>query len=334
MNGLSASAECRTVLAGGAIATVTATRRARGGRADVKCAAVGDAALAERMQQVVRMARHTETRVDSRDQVVISIDRIPGRHERDWQLAAVLADRIVRGVWQGHAGVMANGWSAQWQLGRIDGHDIVQAPPGALLGGAGGLTHLGGLNGQPDSGASVASARAWFPVHSGGVNDTLCWVEVSVYPLATPGGEEEDSIAAPGADVALQLRVRQTLAGARHFDGRALGRWRTVVRFEQPRFQGSSFELALVMADRLARGREFVPRGRIIASGSSQAWHAGKVETVEGCEPKCALIARQVVAGDRILLPKAWESAMPADFSLRLREKGASVACIDRIGII
>ena len=334
MNGLPASVECCTVLAGGVIATVTATRRPRGGRADVKCAVAGDAQLAGRMQQVVRLARHTEARLDSRDQVVISIDRLPGPHERDWELAAVLADRMVRGVVQGQAGITANGWSAQWQLGRIDGHDSSQAPAGALLGGAGGLTHLGGINGRPDSGASVASARAWFPLHSGAVNDSLCWVEVSVFPLDSPGADEEDSIAVPGADPSLQLRVRQALAGARHFDGRALGRWRTVVRFEQPRFQGNSFELALVMADRLARGREFVPRGRLIASGTSQAWHAGKVDSVEGCEPKCALIGAQALAGDRVLLPAAWEQVMPAGFAARLREKGASVACIERIGII
>jgi hypothetical protein len=326
------SAECRTTLAGGAIATVTATRRARAGRADVKCGAAGDPALAERMQQVVRLARHTEARLDSRDQVVISIDRAPGRHERDWELAVVLADRMVRGVWQGAPDVTANGWSGQWQLGRVEGHDA--APVGAILGGPGGLAHLGGLNGQPDSAASVASARAWFPIHSGGINDSLCWVEVSVHPLASPAGEEEDSIAVPGLDLTLQLAVRQALAGARHFDGRGLGRWRTVVRFAQPRFQGNSFELALVMADRIARGREFVPRGRLIASGSSGAWHAGRVETVEGCEPKCALIAQHAGAGDRILLPKAWEAVLQPAFATGLREKGASMACIDRIGII
>ena len=326
------SAQCRTVLAGGVVAVVTATRRARAGRADVKCGAAGDPALAERMQQVVRLARHTEARLDSRDQVVVSIDRAPGRHERDWELAVVLADRMVRGVWQGGADVTANGWSAQWQLGRIDGHD--GAPAGAILGGPDGLAHLGGLNGQPDSAASVASARAWFPMLSGGLNDSLCWVEVSVYPLAGVADEEEDSIAAPGLDLGLQLAVRQALAGARHFDGRALGRWRTVVRFGQGRFQGSSFELALVMADRIARGREFVPRGRLIASGASSAWHAGRVETVEGCEPKCALIARQAAAGDRVLLPKAWEAALAPQFAAALHAKGASVVCIDRIGII
>jgi hypothetical protein len=333
MNRLPDSAQCRTLLASGVMATVTATRRPRSGRADVKCGAAGDLALAARMQQVVRLARHTEARLDSRDQVVISIDSAPAANERDWELAVVLADRMVRGVWQGGAAVVANGWSGQWQRGRVEGHD--RAPDGAMLGGPGALAHLGGLNGQPDSAASVASARAWFPMHSGGINDSLCWVEVSVHPLAGAAGEEEeDSIAVPDADLTLQQAVRQALAGARHFDGRGLGRWRTVVRFGQPRFQGSSFELALVMADRIARGREFVPRGRVIASGSSQAWHAGQVATVEGCAPKCALILRQALAGDRILLPKAWEAALDPGFAAGLREKGASVACIDRIGII
>ena len=329
MNSRPDTAQCRTTLADGSIATVTATRRARGGRADVKC---GPAALAERMQQVVRLARHTEPRMDSRDQVVISIDRAPAAHERDWELAVVLADRMVRAVWQGAGQVHANGWSGQWQLGRIDGHD--SATHGAILGGPGALAHLGGLSGQPDCGASVSSARAWFPLHSGGINDSLCWVEVSVYPLAGAAGEEEDSIATPSLDLAGQQAVRQALAGARHFDGRGLGRWRTVVRFEQPRFQGNSFELALVMADRLARGREFVPRGRVIASGCSGAWHAGQVEAVEGRAPKCALIEREAAAGDRILLPKAWETALAPDFAAALRSRGASVACIDRIGII
>jgi hypothetical protein len=331
---MNSSVQCRTILAGGVTATVTATRRARAGRADVKCGTSGDAAFSERLQQVVRLARHTEARIDSRDQVVISIDRIPGRHERDWELAAVLADRMVRGVWQAPEAVTANGWSASWELGRIDGHDVAQAPAGTVLGGANGLAHLGGLTGQPDSAASVASARAWFPLHSGGVNDSLCQVEVSVYPLEAPAGEEEDSITVPGADLGLQAAVRQVLAGARHFDGRALGRWRSVVRFGVPRFEGASYELALVMADRLARGREFVPRGRLIASGSSSAWHAGLVETVQGCAPKCALIAQLAQPGDRILLPAAWESTLPAGFMAALKEKGASGACIDHIGII
>jgi hypothetical protein len=342
MSELLTSAECRSLLADGFVMTVTATRRPRADRADVKCSVFGAPALAERMLTVVRLARHTEARFDSRDQVVISIDRPPGPDERDWELAVVLADRMARGVYRPAAPalepIFANGWSNDWQLGTVDGHDAVDAPPDALLGGAAGLAYLGMLTGQPDAAAAVSSARAWFPLHSGGINDSLCWVEVSVYPLdasSREGGEEEDTIAVPGLDLTQQLAVRRALAGARHFDPRALGRWRSVVRFGQPRFHGTSFELALVMADRLARGREFLARGRIIATGCSTAWHAGRVDPVDGCAPKCALIARHAVAGDRILLPAAWESEDAlAALVKAAAENGASVACIERIGII
>jgi hypothetical protein len=328
--------DCRSVLADGATLIVTATRRPRGGRADVKCGSPGGPALAERMQQVVRLARLTEARFDSRDQVLLTMDRAPAPHERDWELAAVLADRMARGVCPAMQGLHANGWSDEWHLGRVQGRSLAHAPPGidVLLGGPGGLAHLGAMLGQPDAGASVSTARAWFPLHSGGINDSLCWVEVSVYPLAgTDGGEEEDTISAPGLDVTGQRAVRQALAGARRFDARGEGRWRTVVRFGQPRFQGNSFELALVIADRMARGREFLARGRVIATGCSATWQAGRVDTVSGLAPKCALILSEAAAGDRILLPRAWETELPPGFGAALREKGARLACIDRIGM-
>jgi hypothetical protein len=332
---MSQIAECHSVLADGTVATITATRRPRANRADVKCSVAGAPALAERMQQVVRLARHTESRYDSREQVVLSIDRSPGAGERDWELAAVLADRMVRGVWQAGGVVHANGWSDQWQLGRIDGHQLASPPALAnlILGGPAHLAHLGALSGQPDAAAAVSSARCWFPLHSGGVNDSLCWVEVSVYPLA--GAEhEDDAIAVPGLDLAMQLAVRSALGGARQFDARAQGRWRTTVRFGQPRFHGNSFELALVMADRIARGRELLARGRILASGCSSAWHAGRVDTVDGLGPKCALLLAQATFGDRMLLPKAWEAALDPAFVQAALEKGVRVVCIERIGIL
>ena len=332
-------ASCRSLLADGSVVTVTATRRPRDGRAEVKCSVPGAPALAARMQQVARLARHTEARYDSRDQVVISMDRMPGAHERDWELAVVLADRMVRGLLPPGGAPLALGWSGQWQRGRIDGHDARNPPPGALLGGAGNLHHLGALSGQPDAAESVSSARAWFPLHSGGINDSLCWVEVSVYPLdAQAAGAQavgdDEAIAAPGLDSARQLALRQALGGARHFDGETRTRWRTTVRFGQDGVHGNSYELALVLADRLARGREFVPRGRIIASGASSAWHAGQVEGVEGLGPKCALIEREAAAGDRVLLPRAWEPGLPPGLRDALRRKGASLACVERIGII
>jgi hypothetical protein len=346
LKGLPTAAECRSVLAGGALLTVSATRRPRAGRAEVKCVLPGtdpgSLRLAERMQEVVRLARHTENRFDSRDQVVIGIDRVPGAAERDWELAVVLADRMVRGLWQAgtrQAGTVpvANGWSDAWHLGRVDGH--AHASAGALLGGPGGLAHLGQLSGHPDPGAAVSTARAWFPLHAGGIADSLCWVEVGVYPIDTARGQgepaiDEQGIAVPGQDAARQLAVRQALDGARHFDGRGSGRWRTTVRFGEPHFQGRSFELALVLADRIARGREFLPRGRLIASGQSAAWHAGQVDPVDGIAPKCALLLREAAPGDRILLPAAWQADLPADFAEQLRARGASVACVERIGII
>lgn len=331
----------RSLLADGGIVTITATRRPRDGRADIKCSAPGAPALAARMQEVARLARHTEARHDSRDQVVISMDRAPGPQERDWELAVVLADRAVRGLLP-HAPApapqLALGWSHDWQRGRIDGHDAADAPPGALLGALLGgphhLRHLGALTGQPDVSASVSSARAWFPLHSGGINDSLCWVEVSVYPLDPGAAPDDEAIAAPGLDSARQHAVRQALAGARHFDGETAPRWRTTVRFGQDGLHGNSYELALVLADRLARGREFLPRGRIIASGCSNAWHAGQVDAVEGLAPKCALIAREAAAGDRVLLPRAWEAGLPPGLRDALRARGASLACVERIGII
>ncbi|MFC3457447.1 MULTISPECIES: hypothetical protein [Massilia] len=328
------AASCRSLLADGSVVTVTATRRPRGGRAEVKCSAPGAPAIAARMQQVARLARHTEARYDSRDQVVISMDRAPGAHERDWELAVVLADRMVRGLLAFGAPPLALGWSEQWQSGRIDGHDNRNPPLEALLGGAQQLRHLGALSGQPDAAGAVSSARAWFPLHSGGINDSLCWVEVSVYPLDPDVPPDEDAVAAPGLDSAGQLALRQALAGARHFDAEARPRWRTTVRFGQDHLHGNSWELALVLADRLARGREFVPRGRIIASGASRAWHAGQVEAVEGLGPKCALIEREAGPGDRVLLPRAWEGGLPPGLRDALRAKGASLALVERIGII
>jgi hypothetical protein len=327
-----AQAVCRTRLPDGTLLTVTATLRERAGRADVKCAVPGDAQLADRLQQVVRLARHTEAKIDSRDQVVLSIDRTPVG--RDCELAFVLADRLVRGVWHGRGDVVANGWSDAWQLGRVDGHDVADASPDALLGGPDGLSHLGQLDGHPDPGARVSSARAWFPLHSGGDGDGLGWVEVSVHPLEGERVDEEQTIAVPGADAARQLAVRQALAGARHFDGRGLGRWRTTVRFSDAAFAGRSYELALVLADRIARGREFIPRARLLATGCSDAWHAGRVDTVDGLAPKCALLLREAGPGDRILLPHAWRDALPAGFADDVRARGASVACVERIGII
>ena len=222
-------AECRSILADGRVLTITASRRPRANRAEVKCSVPGAPAIAERMQEVVRLARHTEVRFDSRDQVVLSMDIAPGDAERDWELAAVLADRAVRGLFQPVAGVqtVAHGWSDRWHLGQLSG----RADGGSASVGTMQVTHLGALTGHADPSAAVSTVRAWFPLHSGGVNDELAWVEVSVFPIdagpatvdvsanathTAAANSEEDTIAAPGLDLSAQQDIRQTLAEAHH----------------------------------------------------------------------------------------------------------------------
>lgn len=358
------TARCRSVLADGRLLTITASRRPRANRADVKCTVAAAPALAQRMQQVVRMARLTEAVLDTRDQVVLSMDVAPTAQERDWELAAVLADRMVRGVYRpaAAANVLALGRSDAWHLGRLQQDGTVSGAVSAALaslllqaedsvlvhaeplaaplphadGRCIAISHLGALHGHADQADCVASVRSWFPLYCGGLHDTLAWLEVSVFPIDTAdaAANEEDSISAPQLEPSRLQALRQTLAAARHFDGHGLGRWRTLVRFGQAEFQGASYELALVMADRMARGREFLPRGRLIASGQSSAWHAGLVESVDGQAAKLELIFRQAGAGDRILLPADWAGTLPAGFQAQLRQRGASLACIGRIGMI
>jgi hypothetical protein len=80
--------------------------------------------------------------------------------------------------------------------------------------------------------------------------------------------------------------------------------------------------------------RTVVRCGAESVGGCSDAWHAGRVDTVDGIDAKCALLLREAGPGDRILLPRAWQEALPAGFAEQLRAQGASVACVERIGII
>jgi hypothetical protein len=58
------------------------------------------------------------------------------------------------------------------------------------------------------------------------------------------------------------------------------------------------------------------------------------VDPVDDLAPKCALLLREAGPGDRVVLPHAWRNALPAGFAEGLRARGASLACVERIGII
>ena len=125
-------------------------------------------------------------------------------------------------------------------------------------------------------------------------------------------------------DVASVLKAARMLES---HDGRS---WRTTVSFGRA-FELNSYQLALVLADRLARGRLLPPRGRLIATGASSNWADGHVETVGGLPAKCRLIVAHVASGDRVLVPAAWLPQLPAGFSAELRQRGASVAGVERL---
>jgi hypothetical protein len=356
----SASVQC--LLDDGRLLTVQASCRARDGRADIKCH--GPRAIALRVQEILRLARHTEAEPDSRQQVVISLDPWPSGPGREWELALVLADRMVRGVYQPEAAhLFAHGWSDRWQCGAVAGavdatgsvvaryQALMQAQSGQqsllVLGGIAEneatptttittayISHLGALLGHPDPQALVSASRCWFPLFSGGVHDSLNWVEVCVRPLAQDDAHDEGSISVVGLDLQQQHLVQTVLQDARLCERKSARRWRSVVRFGQGGFYGESYQLALVLADRIARGREFPARGRVIATGRSGAWHTGQVDSVDECEAKCALILQQARRGDRVLLPAAWEALLPPQFLTKLAANGVSCACVARLGLL
>lgn len=288
-----------------------------------------------------------------------------------WELAAVIADRLARRRFVAlEQKVWAHGRSEDWTSGQVSGSpdpddvlrrvrsfeseasQFVLAMPRPSLESAalaavqqdwrGELTlisHLGGLQGHPDELQRVSRASAWFPLVGGGAgdHDTLARVDVAVREcvddsadLSTPDRASEDKIEVNGLPWTQRHAAASVLSAARMLDRRSVRRWVTVASFSQS-FQMRSYELALVLADRLARGRMLPPRGRLIATGMSPNWSVGAISAVDGLEGKCRLILRQAGAGDRILLPAEWRPMLAPDFVDGVRDRGASLAFVSQV---
>jgi hypothetical protein len=124
-------------------------------------------------------------------------------------------------------------------------------------------------------------------------------------------------------------RIANLIRTLRQLDIHGSNEWETYLRFERG-FEGKSSELAVALADRIARGREFPAKGRLIATGSVD--DLGRVDLPpESCERKCRLILEQVKPGDRVLLPAAWNTHLPARFRKNMIERGASFASLERV---
>lgn len=360
---------CHVPLSNGDAMTVTAKAHRQSGELAGLKAVGGAAAVRGRLEDVLLRARLTEPE-DQRWRVAVDIQPAPISQDSGWELAAVLADRIARSSFQPACDqVWALGCFAAEDGDADTGTAMLQAllppkdsaqrlhslaasdlsnaqliivgeaetdPPSGLenCGDLLLVTHLANLGGHPDPGRLLRTAQVWFPAISGHAgNNRLLRVQVAARPVRDGREDALDVLGLPQAEPA-----RQVLRDARAGEPRGGAGWQTLVRFQRPaqgnfyQVDGGSWQLALVLADRIARGREVPPRGRLIATGASSQWLAGVVEHVDGVAEKCTLIGSQLSSGDRILLPAAWQDA--ADYA-RLRSHaegaGASCAAIERI---
>lgn len=170
-----------------------------------------------------------------------------------------------------------------------------------------------------------------------GAANCLSWVEVAQIAQIAQASAESNEAGQPeilvcGQNKSLVWQVEQVLQAARSNESRSASGWRTAVYFAPDHFVGDSWQLALVLADRISRGRAFAARARLIASGTSSQWQHGVVEDVAGCQQKAALILAGLEPGDRILMPQHWQAELPKDFAQQLQAKGASYALLQTLG--
>lgn len=334
-----------------------------------------DKATAQKITDTLLAARLLEPASAERWVATVDIQPRPVAGERGWELALVLADRIGRGAGgtffaDEQARVFAYGYSDDWELGRLAAiseaeavllRDWLRAELGAhdraLIGIAGGNTalenldkalpgrvqtigHLGAVLGRPDAADSVRRYRVAFPTVGG--ETCLEWVEVSVRPRSEAERQldvdTEPATLLGLAELELSRRIHQVLESSRLWDGDDARRWQTSVRFSRP-VNDNSWQLALVLADRIARGREIAPRGRLIATGKTAHgetdWKQGEIGGVGLVERKLELLLGEGLGrGDRVLIPGVPDGE-DADTPLleRLRERDVSVAAVRRLRV-
>jgi hypothetical protein len=259
--------------------------------------------------------------------------------------AAVLADRAVRGLlhlppaptwvlatsegWErGALQPLPEPWlarSLQWLRDNAADQRAYLALPGGLPHDAPtpwrAVSHVNQLHGQLPGGTQQRGAvrwfETWFPT-IGARGPELNSVRVVVTPVAnrSPGPVEVLGT----TDRNIKARALAVLATVRRHD-RGGKRWNTWVHFSGFSFEGRSFELALAVADRIARGREWPGQGRVLATGAVDDV-TGSVLNVDerpplagGASPggtgKLDLLQREARLYDTLLLPQAWDDQPP-----------------------
>ncbi len=300
MSDMHREASCFLPLADGKLQEITVVANRPEGRGEALAGIKvidGDRTLQQQVRDVVASARLTEFGAAGGWKVAIYMEPPPAPHDSSWELAVVVADRMARGLLPTVAGrTFAMGCSQAWETGRVEAlsaltqsvrlnqlgdqlqesdrlflaqsddpfaleqaNVLIQSGADITL-----LTHLGGLQGQPDPARAVRRSRVWFPLVSGNHGlDRLAWAEVAVAPRSPDENQQSEAeITVTGqCPVGVARQLSDLLAQAREADSIHVQRWQTAVRFSQWDFTDNSYQLALVMADRIARGREIPAPG-------------------------------------------------------------------------
>jgi len=323
-----------------------------------------DKKLQKHFKEVTENARLTEFNPDYHWKVSCYITPEITINDQSWQLAAIIADRAARGLLANETDRMiALGQSDYWETGqvqpladvqhsnglkniknhkqvndtiylasnqqsfsKIESQELEQNTANIQY-----ITHLGGLTGQPDPNKAVRSATVYFPLINGNTqHDCLASITVTVLPLLEKNTNETALISCQRNLTRTQQRnIKETIEQSREWDKQNNNQWQTVIRFSRDDFQDQSYQLALVMADRIARGREVPAQNRLIATGSSTRWARGEVHNVEQQSSKLQLLLKSAHQNDRILLPSSWQAAI--DGMSSWADKQVSIACIDKL---
>lgn len=294
--------------------------------------------------------------------------------------AAILALRLIRQemIPPAHNGrLFALGFSDDWRHGKIRAYDVelmqqylsvLQAQatandviyfPAELQQQAyfqaftfkARLHFLATISESPLPKSAVRVAQVAFPMVDDNMtldNDDIGRVTVSLTPDPYPSTASDSKgwLACFAAARQRKANIQKILHTIRHSPEQQA--FKTLVDI-QGTYTGDSYELALVMADLLARGQCFaLPAGQTLyATGMGNKdslgypqWAKGEVNPVDSIDKKLQLIDQHAIKGDRILLPETTLDGTPIEqdkaikpWLMRLREKGVSVACIGHIRV-
>lgn len=326
------SFSCHCPLEDGSELIIRASLRTLHGGAAIKCHIAGaeqDWQFTQQVQAIVQLARLHEDAMTlvalgpSGQQLILECNR-SAKDTTHWQLAVILLDRLARGTspplsatWRA-AGQIDNLLNGTCSAGAFIQHGNTKQP-------IDNLRQLSPFAGR----ALLRHQRCYFPLVGSGAHDCLSWLDVYQRPMR----DMSPHAIILGVDAAQQHQAQTVLSAARSHENKPRMPWRTVLQFAPKSFVGNSWQLALVLADRISRGRAYAPRARLIATGASTRWHEGIVETVAGCEEKTRLLLAQLEPGDRIILPSAWQDTLPTHWAQHIVAKGASYVLIAQLGL-